>query len=113
MEKEPYKFKKFLSVFKNNVTSKTKFAEFNPSYALLTIPVYIFYKMGQNAYQAMNKSYVSSQVMEVFFLDSYNQTENVEDFSKKLRDFPYSGNEPMYMFMLKYLSRRPENLEKT
>jgi hypothetical protein len=51
--------------------------------------------------------------MEVFFLDSYNQTENVEDFSKKLRDFPYSGNESMYMFMLKYLSRRPENLEKT
>lgn len=113
MEKETSKLKNFLSVLKNNVTPKPKFAEFNPLYAFLVIPVYICYKMGENAYQAMNTNYITSEEMEVFFLESYNQTENVENFSKKLRDFSYSGNESMYMFMLKYLSRRPENLEKS
>lgn len=113
MEKEPSKLKHFLMQIKNNVTPKPKFAEFNPVYAFLAISSYIIYKMGESAYQAINKSYISSEEMEVFFLDSYNQTENVDEFSKKLRDFSYSGNESMYMFMLKYLSRKPENLEKT
>lgn len=109
-----FKFKNFLSILGNKFTPKPTNEVGNTPYmlfALYAIP-FTIYNLAKEARKSLNKDYMDYEKMEIIFLDIYNNTNDMKNFSESVAKLPYmSGKmdrENIYTFMFKYMLNSKE-----